>query len=521
MPAMRTIRIHAIPLSDDEGYRACTVTPEAFATAVEMMNGIYEPAALRFAFDPARDWHPRKSTALNRMTNGAADFWEAPNEVAAEHRGEYTVFLRWGSNPRKPANNWFAYPPDTGQTVPPSAELPCPNVDFIAVTNQASKFSANAGIVLAHETGHFLGLFHTHPGWGITPTDTVLALVKEGGLEALDGDLLADTPPDPSKGYYAEKVDADICAGPDTFEIEGHTLTIDRSNVMSYFRGCVLPVTLSPQQIAVIHKTLEHASRSHLVAASGGVRYAGVFRASGQRQALWVHDTWDGFKQKWQELSDDGLRLVDFDATRVDGKRRFTGVFHEGGGAHALWVDDDWAGFEAKWRELSGQGLRLIDLESWADGGARRYAGVFRAGTDAHALWVTSDWANFKAKWQELSGRGLRLVDLSTWADGSRRRYAGVYRAGTDGHALWVEDDWAGFEAKWRELSGAGLRLIDFARWTEGGKPRYAGVFRAGTDGHALWVNDDWYGFERQWQALAKRGLRLVDVEVYGSLVGE
>ena len=369
-----TIHIHAIPLSDDDGKRANSVTKEDFQVAVEKVNDIFKPADVRFAFDSSNDWKPRKSTALNSLDNSEkGKWWEEGNKIAAQHKGRLVVFLRFGAPNKKgtPAGNWFAYPPNTGQTIPTRATLLTDNVDFVTITNQIGKFGSNAGFVLAHEIGHYVGLFHTHPGWGDPSAPkgeqkgpqpgNVVKIVEEEGAAGLNGDLLSDTAPDPGKIFYQEKVSTDVCGGPATFKISGVTFKPDRSNLMSYFR-CP-PVTMSPKQVAVIRQTLGHKFRAHLIAASKGTRYLGVFRAGGEAQALWVGDDWDGFKAKWKELEKDGLRLIDLETYVVDSTRRYAGVFREGGGAQALWVGDDWDGFKAKWKELEKDGLRLVNLE--------------------------------------------------------------------------------------------------------------------------------------------------------------
>ncbi|HXT63065.1 MAG TPA: hypothetical protein VN696_08515 [Pyrinomonadaceae bacterium] len=246
-----------------------------------------------------------------------------------------------------------------------------------------------------------------------------------------------------------------------------------------------------------------------------GIRYAGVWRAGSGQQLLSLDWDWNAFQNKWQNLSNQNMRLVDFTTYVNANQRLFSGVYRPGTDAHYLWVGADWNSFQTKWSELSNQGLRLTNLQTWLDGNTRKYAGVWRQGTDAHYLWVGVDWASFHAKWQELSNHGLRLVDFQTYVDGTVRHFAGVWRAGNDAHYLWVGADWTGFKAKWQELAAQGLRLTRFRRYVDGGVEHFAGVWRQGTDGYYLWVGVDRENIRSKNHELEHIGLRLCDVEAY------
>ena len=259
-----------------------------------------------------------------------------------------------------------------------------------------------------------------------------------------------------------------------------------------------------------------------------GQRYSGVFLPGTESYGLWLNAAWPQFQAKWQEWSNQGLRLVDLEISESGGQARYSGVFRAGTGAYALWVN-------ARLAELPGQvaaaqrpGAAARRPRDLAD---RRPDPLLRAcsgaGTGAYALWVNADWPSFQAKWQQLSGQGLRLSDLELSQSGGQARYSGVFRAGTGAYALWVNADWPSFQAKWQQLTGQGLRLSDLEVRTVSGKPRYSGVFGAGTGGHALWADADWPSFQAKWKELSGQGLRLVDlgirptgIEVAASQVG-
>jgi hypothetical protein len=219
------------------------------------------------------------------------------NNIAAAFPGKIVCFLRWGSGP-SPTGNGNAYPPPGAGPKPPHVDDVVQN--YVALPNRiAPNFGllnqGNGGFV-AHEFGHYLGLYHTFPGWtdlngpvyarfsGVMPSATQAdqavidyLAARDRTIAALDGDGLSDTPPDPSPILYAAH-SQDICANAQITalgKISGapvsFTFSPDPNNVMSYFGGCPpagsepIPFHFSAQQIDRMISTLGHSSRRTLI----------------------------------------------------------------------------------------------------------------------------------------------------------------------------------------------------------------------------------------------------------------
>ena len=124
------------------------------------------------------------------------------------------------------------------------------------------------------------------------------------------------------------------------------------------------------------------------------------------------------------------LRHCGIPAFLVGGQMRYFGVWAPGNDGYYLWANVTWDSFRAKWEEVSAQGLRLVDLSTEVVNGEVRYTGAWRAGTGGHYLWVNADWSDFVAKWRELAPQGLRLTVIDSHSVNGQRRYAGVWRPG-------------------------------------------------------------------------------------------
>lgn len=297
---MYDLRLHVIPLTNEENdsngkpLKPYSVTPQEFAQLIDRVNALYAPADIQFRFDPEFDWAPMANTEIN--TDGANQR-KLANDIAASLPGKIVCFLRWGGGD-SPTGNGNAYPPPGAGTKPPHVDDVVQN--YVALPNRIAPgfglLNQGNGSFVAHELGHYLGLYHTFPGWtdlngpvyqqfnGNMPTAAqadqavIDYIASHGGtIDGLNGDAVSDTAPDPSPVLYRAH-NQDICANPQITvhgKMNGNqvsfTLAPDPNNIMSYFGGCPAPTAnstpfhFSAQQIQRMAATLNHASRKALV----------------------------------------------------------------------------------------------------------------------------------------------------------------------------------------------------------------------------------------------------------------
>ncbi len=289
------LRLRVIALSNDDGTRAPQVTAAQFTDVVARVNRVFRGSGIRFLYDPAADWQPINSTGMNQDATIAA----GGNAFAATLPGRIPLLLRWGSA-ADPTGNGNAYPPPGAGTLP--ANVTDADQRYVALpslypTTGLSFLTLGNGSFVAHELGHYLGLYHTFPGWdGINPmygTSTGsaaaadLALITHigsngGTIDALDGDRLPDTPPDPGTFVYDLHGNSDgradeVCTSSQVTvsgTIGGNPVSFtfdpDVRNVMSYHAMCGTgdnpePQKFTPDQVRQMHRTLTVPQRNHLL----------------------------------------------------------------------------------------------------------------------------------------------------------------------------------------------------------------------------------------------------------------
>jgi hypothetical protein len=318
------LAVHAIPLADDDGSRPATVTGASVAALIQEVNQVFAGTGIQFTFDPATDFESlMKSTALNRLNNCCGNFWSAGNAIAASYPDKVVIFFRWGPDPAARSGWAFAYPPAPGSN--PDAPLPTSDVHFVAYMSDG----AGGGNGLAHELGHYLGLYHTFPGWGDGLTATLAQvgtrLRNAGGLEGLDGDGLSDTLPDAGRTFYLNNVDSNLCSGKSKrvtvvvdYDDRGHpiretfTIAPDFHNAMSYYYPCGV-FHFSPQQTQRMGNTLQGERRRPLLRGLIGIGTDDLLYTRASLDSSWVQVADSGLVTAVTELRDGTIVAVGLD----------------------------------------------------------------------------------------------------------------------------------------------------------------------------------------------------------------
>jgi len=143
---LRSIRVHFIRVSDDDGSRTADITPLQAADWVARANAVLGQAGIAFLYDPDNDFTDYKSTLLNNMSgNGDAD-WKQSSGLANSlaswfYKGKMVVFVRQAAG----GFSWW-------------------DLNFVAMPayNTYHCGSLNTSL-FSHEIGHYLGLWHTFP----------------------------------------------------------------------------------------------------------------------------------------------------------------------------------------------------------------------------------------------------------------------------------------------------------------------------------------------------------------------
>ena len=234
------------------------------------------------------------------------------------------------------------------------------------------------------------------------------------------------------------------------------------------------------------------------------------------------------FAQRFEELKNKGMMVVDLEVDVIGGSYRVGAVFRSNPDGRGWYSHRDLtdAQFHARWLELKGQGYRLVDQETYVVGGSRRYAGVFVQNKEglAWASYRNATSAEFSAKFDEYRDAGYLPVDVEVYPTGSGLRYAAAWVKNVEGLAWKLRRGLTSSEysAAFDSYKAQGLRSVDVESVKTSDGQRYAGIWIKNVGGRGWYARRDLTALEYRnwWNRYTDMGYRLDGYEKYETASG-
>ena len=138
-----------------------------------------------------------------------------------------------------------------------------------------------------------------------------------------------------------------------------------------------------------------------------------------------------------EERRGQGMRLIDFEIFRTgNGGRRYIGVWNSGSGTESLTGPMEQDAFFARGERLTADGLRLIDVEVEKVDGRLLYSGLFRTGSGSNFLTKPLSRSKFIERRDQNVADGLELVDVERVTLNGKNHFIGVWSSGSGASRL-------------------------------------------------------------------------------------
>jgi Bacterial tandem repeat domain 1/TIR domain len=251
------------------------------------------------------------------------------------------------------------------------------------------------------------------------------------------------------------------------------------------------------------------------------VLYAGIFEQSDGPPWVAHHgSTSKQCQQIFDQLTEQGYRLVDRSGYGVNGQALYAGIFEQSDGPP--WIahrDLPFGQFQQTYNQLVEQGNRLVKMSGYGINGQALYAGIFEQSDGP--VWAAHfglPSEQFQQTLDQLMRQGYRLVNLSVYGVNGQALYAGIFEQ-SDGppwiaHSNLTPNQ---FQQTFDQLTEQGYRLVDRCGYSVNNQILHAGIFEQ-SDGplwraHSGLTSDQ---FQQISDQLAGQDYRLMKVSGYG-----
>lgn len=285
----------------------------------------------------------------------------------------------------------------------------------------------------------------------------------------------------------------------------------------------LIPVlaTLLPRRIAPIARTLPLtllliAGLSPTAKANNALRYQAVWHAGAGSNIVTEPLSRSEFITRGEELTAQGLRLIDVETARVNGDRIYTGVWVSGTGSNLFEGPMTRAEFRTARQEKQSQGLRLVDFEVFrSNNGQRRFLGVWRPGSGEETLTLPRTSDEFIALGQQLTAEGLRLVDVEVEQTEDGLKYRGLWQTGSGSNIFSNARSPQAFRTLRDQMVADGLELVDIERVGEPGAQQLVSVWASGNGASRFSRPRNFENFVTFGQQQTANGKRTQDLEIF------
>jgi ligand-binding SRPBCC domain-containing protein len=225
------------------------------------------------------------------------------------------------------------------------------------------------------------------------------------------------------------------------------------------------------------------------------------------------------YQQEFDDLSQQGYRLVEISGYGLAGQDFYAAIWEKRSGP-------DWTArhnmtatqYQQTFDDLTQQGYRLVEISGYEVGGQARFAAIWEKSSGV--AWRANHGltnAEYQRAFKRQTGLGYRLVDVSGYSMGGQDFYAAIWekRSGPDWvarHDMTSTEYQQEFDRLARqgyhlvELSGYGVDDDDFyaAIWEEGAAPDW-------TARHDMTATE----YQQTFDDLNLQGYRLVEISGY------
>ncbi|MEZ6119495.1 MAG: serine hydrolase [Pirellulaceae bacterium] len=194
------------------------------------------------------------------------------------------------------------------------------------------------------------------------------------------------------------------------------------------------------------------------------------------------------FSDRWQQLRDDGYRLIDQESYVLNNNRYYAGIWIENRENYA-WAslrNLTSAEFSERFAEYKDDYV-MVDVEAYTVGNSTRYAMAWVENVDkiGWAEYRNMTSAEFGDKFDELKDN-YRMTDIESYQINGQQNYAGIWVENTNDRGWFEYRDMTSndFSNRWNRLRDLGFRLIDTETYETNNGTRYAGIWRQNNDRH-------------------------------------